>query len=107
MLSLLVLTLGASFKASPPVGEKEADRETAANEADSLALVAFYHGTTGQRWINNTNWLTGPVDTWYGVTVADGRVTRLELGANGLSRVSGGAGIPPEIGELTQGPAGP
>ncbi len=50
---------------------------------DSLALIDFYVQTGGPNWTNNTNWLTGPVDTWFGVTVEDGRVTRLDFGDDG------------------------
>jgi len=72
------------------------------NAQDSLALVALYNWTNGSGWTNNSNWRTGPVDTWYGVTVSGGRVTRLELASNGLSSPSVSAGIPPEIGDLSQ-----
>ncbi|MEQ9438177.1 MAG: fibronectin type III domain-containing protein [Cyclobacteriaceae bacterium] len=52
---------------------------------DSLALVALYNATNGLGWTDNTNWLSGTIDTWQGVTVADHRVTRLEVGNNQLS----------------------
>lgn len=39
------------------------------NVQDSLALVALYNSTNGAGWTNKTNWLSGPVNTWYGVTV--------------------------------------
>ncbi len=89
LLAALVLATGTGTSAKAQV-----------NEQDSLALVALYDWTRGERWTNNTNWLTGPVDTWYGGTVTDGRVTRIELADNGLRRFSGSAGIPPEIGDL-------
>ncbi len=60
------------------------------------ALVALYNATDGDNWTNNTNWLTGPVDTWFGVTVEDGRVTRLNLESNQLRGL-----IPAELGNLT------
>jgi Leucine-rich repeat (LRR) protein len=90
------------------------------NEQDSLALVALYDSTDGENWVNSTNWLTGDVSDWFGVTVSDGRVTELSLFNNnmigtlppkigdltgmqilsiGLSQISGS--IPPEIGNLT------
>ncbi|HPR30862.1 MAG TPA: sugar-binding protein [Prolixibacteraceae bacterium] len=52
---------------------------------DSLALVALYNATGGAGWMNQENWLTGPVNTWLGVTVEDDRVTRLELTNNNLN----------------------
>ncbi len=64
-------------------------------EIDSLALVALYNTTDGDHWTNNTNWLTGTVDSWYGVTVDADRVTRVYLDGNNLS-----GAIPGEIGDL-------
>ena len=48
------------------------------NINDSLALVDLYNSTNGNGWFNKTNWLTSsPVATWYGVEVANGRVSKL------------------------------
>jgi Leucine-rich repeat (LRR) protein len=66
------------------------------NEQDSLALVALYDSTNGANWTNYTNWLTGPVSTWYGVEVLGDRVTKIELRNNNLIGT-----IPPDIGSLT------
>lgn len=50
------------------------------------ALFAFYDSTTGSGWKDNGNWLTGTtVDSWFGVTVSGGHVTKLELAGNLLS----------------------
>ena len=56
-------------------------------EIDRTALTIFYHATDGNNWQNNTNWLTdAPISEWFGVTADfSGRVTRLELEANGLA----------------------
>jgi microsomal dipeptidase-like Zn-dependent dipeptidase len=54
-------------------------------EQDSLALVAFYNSTGGQGWNNNNNWLTGPVSSWYGVTVEGDRVIELKFYSNNMS----------------------
>ncbi|MES2732464.1 MAG: hypothetical protein V4714_11975, partial [Bacteroidota bacterium] len=43
--------------------------------SDSLTLVDLYTSTDGANWFTKTNWLTGSVNTWFGVTVANGRVT--------------------------------
>jgi len=67
---------------------------------DSLALVALYNSTNGPGWTNNTNWLTGPVNTWHGITVENGRVTGINLGEFPGNNLSGT--IPTEIGELTK-----
>ena len=65
--------------------------------SDSLALVAIYQATSGGQWTNNTNWLKGPVSSWYGVTILNKRVYQLILWDNGLSGF-----IPNEIGNLTE-----
>ncbi len=64
---------------------------------DSLALVALYNSTNGANWTNKTNWLSGNLNTWFGVTLdADRRVTELNLGYNQLS-----GSIPAELGNLS------
>ena len=68
----------------------------AVNETDSLALVALYNATDGANWISNTNWLTGPVVDWFGITLAGNRVSEIVLSSNFLS-----GSIPPELGNLT------
>lgn len=70
----------------------------AANEADSLALVALYESTGGASWTDQTNWLSGPVSTWYGIEVnPQGDVTIIDLEDNGLF-----GSLPPEITNLTE-----
>jgi hypothetical protein len=51
---------------------------------DSLALVAFYNSTGGPNWTNHSGWLTGPVNTWYGVTVENPRVVKLIIYNNNM-----------------------
>jgi len=64
---------------------------------DSLALVALYNATNGPNWTNSSNWLTGTLDTWYGVTLdAVSRVTKLDLINNNLVGTQ-----PTDIGNLT------
>ncbi|MDX1407198.1 MAG: T9SS type A sorting domain-containing protein [Saprospiraceae bacterium] len=65
-------------------------------QQDSLALVALYHATNGSEWTVDSNWLTGPVSTWHGVTISGDRVTQLGLYSNNLTD-----SLPPEIGDLT------
>ena len=55
---------------------------------DSLALVELYDSTNGDSWTNNTNWKTGTLDIWYGVTVAGGRVSYLLLNNNNCGFVA-------------------
>lgn len=78
-----------SFAANPAV---------AANEADSLALVALFNATGGAGWTDKSNWLTGPVVEWFGVTInEDGRVTEVDLRENRLVGL-----IPAELADLTE-----
>jgi len=63
---------------------------------DSLALVALYNATNGPNWTNKTNWLTGPLNTWYGITVTNGYVTYIHLPNNNLTGF-----LPAEIGNLS------
>lgn len=69
----------------------------AQREQDSLALVALYNSTGGANWTNNTNWMSSqPISTWYGVTVENNRVTKLQLEGNNLT-----GPFPQEICNLT------
>jgi hypothetical protein len=68
----------------------------ATNIQDSLALVDLYNSTDGLHWFNHINWLTGAVNTWYGITVKNTRVTKISLEANGLN-----GSIPSSLGHLT------
>lgn len=51
---------------------------------DSLALVALYNATGGPAWTTRTNWLTGDVDTWFGITVNGQSITAVNLPSNKL-----------------------
>lgn len=53
--------------------------------ADSIALRKLYNNTAGPNWTNKTNWLSGTIDTWYGITLTSGRVTKISLPSNGLA----------------------
>jgi len=71
------------------------------NSKDSLALVDLYNSTNGANWNNHTNWLTlNPVSTWYGVTVGNGRVTRLTLGPPPYGNNLNGT-VPSSLGKLS------
>jgi hypothetical protein len=52
---------------------------------DSLALVAVYQSNGGPGWLSQTNWLTGNVETWYGVTVNGQSITSVDLSNNNLA----------------------
>lgn len=54
-------------------------------EADSLALVEFYNTNGGETWLDNTNWLTGGIATWFGVTVTNERVSQVDMPGNNVT----------------------
>ncbi|MGK7391166.1 MAG: T9SS type A sorting domain-containing protein [Candidatus Cyclobacteriaceae bacterium M2_1C_046] len=68
----------------------------AARKSDSLALVAIYDSLSGVQWNNSTNWKTTKLESWYGVTIKNSRVQKLDLNNNSLSGI-----LPPEIKDLT------
>ena len=51
---------------------------------DRIALTNIYNATGGADWTDNTDWLGDDLSTWFGVTVANNRVTQLQLPANNL-----------------------
>ncbi len=66
------------------------------NSQDSLALVAIYDSLDGKNW--NTTWtLSNPVNSWFGVSISNQRVSKLSLFQNGLK-----GRIPDAIGNLTE-----
>lgn len=66
------------------------------SESDREALVALYHATDGDNWIDNTGWLTSDIRTWYGVRTTDRRnIVFIFLGGNNLT-----GKIPRELGQL-------
>ena len=71
-------------------------------KADSLALVAFYNSTDGPNWTNNSGWLVEPLENWFGVSVENGRVTRLDLRISDEENNNINGTIPPEIGNLSK-----
>jgi len=65
---------------------------------DSLRLVNLYNATSGQDWVNNTNWLsTLPISEWYGIAVKDSSVIAIELSRNHLS-----GQLPNDMGQFTK-----
>ena len=66
---------------------------------DREILIALYHSTDGQHWLNSTNWLSGaPLSRWFGVsTDENGRVIGLNLSNNFLKGL-----LPKELGSFTR-----
>lgn len=54
-----------------------------------LALTEFFNATDGYNWKHSNNWLTDTiiahVKNWYGLSVAEGDVSKISLSANNLS----------------------
>ncbi len=44
---------------------------TAASASDSIQMVNFYNHFSGEDWSFATNWLTGPLESWSGVTLTE------------------------------------
>ena len=65
---------------------------------DREVLTALYHGTNGDGWTNNENWLSDePLSDWHGVTTSRlGEVTSIQLRQNNLR-----GPIPAELCQLT------
>ena len=72
----IILTCVATLMSSPAPAQVIA--------SDSLALVNVYNRLGGPHWGGQAIWLSGPVGSWYGVSVADRRVVGLDLSYNGL-----------------------
>lgn len=91
----IINTIGCNFKTKSIKITELSDRQL-----DSLALLDFYEITNvnDTSWTNTSNWLTGTLDSWFGVTLsADGtRVESLDLNNNNLY-----GSIPASIGDLT------
>jgi len=83
------LIIGGTFLSYNGVGKNRVARVfvnvNSVSIADSLALVSFYNATGGPDWTAKTNWLTGPVTTWAGVTFTGPFVTALSLPNNNIS----------------------
>lgn len=93
-----IATGGATFNAyaSTNLGNTSGWNFLNNSVQDSLALVVLYDSTSGAGWWNNSNWLSGALNTWYGLTVTGGAVTSINLSGNNLIGT-----LPAEIGNLT------
>ena len=109
--SVLIL-LATVYAAIPAYGHSESNptqyfaSTSPASDQDSLALVALYKQCNGVNWTRQTNWLSGPLSEWQGVTVSNGRVTGLDLGdpnsANSFTSVGLSGPIPVELSNLSE-----
>ncbi|MFN8357943.1 MAG: LamG-like jellyroll fold domain-containing protein [Spirosomataceae bacterium] len=64
---------------------------------DRQPLIDLYNATNGANWTNKQGWLSGcnPCG-WYGITCTNGRVTKVDLGANNLRGT-----LPSSLGNLS------
>jgi Leucine-rich repeat (LRR) protein len=73
---------------------------------ERAALIAFYNATNGDQWKNNSGWKEEPLhfddfsvigseEKWYGVTISNDHVTKLEFFSNKLE-----GSLPEEIEDL-------
>ena len=85
--------------AATPLLAVSTDAATSDHTArDRSALIALYEATDGRNWREQDAWLTDePLHSWQGVSLSDGRVTRLRLPNNRLV-----GRLPPEVGMLTE-----
>lgn len=90
-------TLEADGEADVFVGQVIEQAQPPILVTDSLALVDFFISTHGEEnWLVKTNWLEGPVHTWHGVIVDEGRVQKLFFYNNSVS-----GELPGSLGNLT------
>jgi RHS repeat-associated protein len=72
---------------------------------EAYALKDIFQGMGGSTWTRKTSWPTtwaasytaAQMDTWYGITVSGGDITRIELSSNNLT-----GPIPESIGNLSK-----
>lgn len=90
-----------SLTVATPNGSTAYQREflvLPALQIDSLALVQMYETAGGANWANKTNWLSSaPLGRWFGITVENNRVRKIELPANNLT-----GELPPSLSALTE-----
>ena len=55
------------------------------DETEKLALISIFKATGGAEWFKSGRWLTNPEpNTWTGVVIENGHVTKLMLPRNNL-----------------------
>jgi Leucine-rich repeat (LRR) protein len=97
-LALILVCMPISLL-SKPASDNTGMSKTLAE--DEQALRALYGQCNGVNWTKQTYWLTGSVDTWYGVYVEGDRVVGLNL-ADYSNSVGLTGTLPPEFFTLTE-----
>ncbi|RIJ46633.1 T9SS C-terminal target domain-containing protein [Maribellus luteus] len=70
-----------------PISAHTATSQTTIAKEEYQSLVDLYNATVGSNWTNNTNWLdtiNHSVADWFGITVENGHVVKIELPGNNL-----------------------
>ncbi len=93
------LTLAGGVPVCPAAPQPEPEpAPTGSAAGDREALIAFYHSTNGENWINDEGWLSdNPFHRWNGVNSRHDRATGLFMRKNGIS-----GQLPRELGNLTE-----
>jgi hypothetical protein len=90
------MTLGMPGTWTKVTAEFSCDDVTEIPFVQCEALVAFFHGTNGSGWTDQTGWLSSSTPcAWHGVTCSDGSVVGLNLSFNQLE-----GGVPMELASL-------
>ena len=74
-------------------------------QSERDALIAFYNSTSGSNWFKENNWKKmdgtfndrGTEDTWFGLTISNDHVIKIEMIGNSLGGI-----LPPEISGFSQ-----
>ncbi len=93
VMVLVFVSCAAPLVADIPAEERE-------------ALIAFYNATNGDEWKDNAGWKAEPLEDdgfaaygtggeWFGITVSNDHVTKIEMRDNGLNGT-----LPPELANL-------
>ena len=64
--------------------------------SDYYTLIELYDSLGGPNWIDKSNWFDPDMNTWFGVTVSNDRVTSIDLRSNNLD-----GKLPASIANLT------
>lgn len=80
-----------------PVPSFDCSKVTDVPQAECEALLVLYSTTNGSGWLNKTGWMESlTLGEWYGVKVAKGHITSLNLSKNQLKGY-----LPADLGALT------
>lgn len=86
MWSSRALYVTALFAVVVVISSEVQSKDASSDQLDFL--TELYSNTSGEMWVNNTNWLVNDNSTsicdWYGITCSGKWVEKLDLSSNGL-----------------------